>query len=217
LFSLLDRRGGLHALIQGPGDTVAVTLLRNAIPPASVLTFCDESVIVADDHIVDPARSYVAKLIEGYDITGIRRLFDSLDSSKPYVRRRLGLAADGRLSMERAALDVPGVADHVESTVWETIEQFRLVEPTDSVVLGLSGGVDSGSLLMLLAAYRDASAPNLKIQAVPSRTSTASGRRRLTSPCSWPTATRWYIRCLSQASQRKSSTSTAPWPRSSCT
>ncbi len=165
MFSLLDRRGGSHTLVQRPGDTVAVTLLRNAIPPASVLTFCDESTIVADDHIVDPARSYVAKLIEGYDITGIRRLFDSRDSSKPYVRRRLGLAADGSLGMERTALDVPSVAEHVEHMVREAIEQFRLVTPTDSVVLGLSGGVDSGSLLMLLAAYRDTSAPNLKIHA----------------------------------------------------
>lgn len=165
MFSLLDRRGGSHTLVQRPGDTVAVTLLRNAIPPTSVLTVCDESVIVADDHVVDPARSYVAKLIEGYDITGIRRLFDSRDSSKPYVRRRLGLAADGSLSMERAALDVPGTADHVEHMVRETIEQFELVTPADSVVLGLSGGVDSGSLLMLLAAYRDALAPNLKIHA----------------------------------------------------
>jgi len=165
MFSLLDRRGGLHALVQRPGDTVAVTLLRNAIPPTSVLTFCDESTIVADDHVVDPASSYVAKLIEGYDIAGIRRLFDSRDSSKPYVRRRLSLAANGSLDMERTALDVPGVAGHVEGTIRETIEQFRLVAPTDTVVLGLSGGVDSGSLLMLLAAYRDAAAPGLEIHA----------------------------------------------------
>jgi hypothetical protein len=57
MFSLLDRRGGLHALAQRPGDTVAVTLLRNAIPPTSVLTFCDQLTIVADDHVVDPDRS----------------------------------------------------------------------------------------------------------------------------------------------------------------
>jgi tRNA(Ile)-lysidine synthase TilS/MesJ len=67
--------------------------------------------------------------------------------------------------MERTALDVPGVAEHVEDTVRETIEQFRLVAPADAVVLGLSGGVDSGSLLMLLAAYRDAAAPSLEIHA----------------------------------------------------
>jgi tRNA(Ile)-lysidine synthase TilS/MesJ len=162
---LLDRRGGLHALVQRPGDTVAVTLLRNAIPPTSVLTFCDDSTIVADDHVLDPNSSYTAKLIEGYDIAGIRRLFDSRDSSKPYVRRRLALAANGSLDMERTALDVPGVAEHVEDTVRETIELFRLLTSTDAVVLGLSGGVDSGSLLMLLAAYRDVLAPDLEIHA----------------------------------------------------
>jgi tRNA(Ile)-lysidine synthase TilS/MesJ len=165
MFSLLDRRGGLHALAQRPGDTVAVTLLRNAIPPTSVLTLCNESTVVADDHVVDPANSYVARLIEGYDIIGIRRLFDGSDSSMPYVRRRLGLAANGSLDMERTALDVRGVARHVEDTVRETIEHFELITPADTVVLGLSGGVDSGSLLMLLAAYRDAAAPSLQIHA----------------------------------------------------
>lgn len=165
MFSLLDRRGGLHALVQRPGDTVAVTLLRNAIPPNSVLTFCDESAIVADDHVLDPSCTYVAKLIEGYDITGIRKLFESRDSSKPYVHRRLGLAANGSLSMERTALEVSGVADRVATTVRETIEQFSLLDTTSSVVLGLSGGVDSGSLLMLLAAYRDAACPGLEIHA----------------------------------------------------
>lgn len=165
MFSLLDRRGGSHTLVQRPGDTVASTLLRNAIPPTSVLTFCDESTIVADDHIVDPARSYVSKLIEGYDIAGIRRLFDSHDSSKPYVRRRLGLAVDGSLTMERTSLDVSGVAEHVEGVVRDTIDQFGLVTAPDKVVLGLSGGVDSGSLLMLLSQYRDSSAAGLEIHA----------------------------------------------------
>ncbi|NLU77767.1 hypothetical protein HCA58_05020 [Micromonospora sp. HNM0581] len=165
MFSLLDRRGGLHTLVQRPGDTVAATLLRNAIPPNSVLTFCDESSIVADDHVLDPNRSYLAKLIEGYDIAGIRKLFESRDSSRPYVHRRLALAANGSLSMERTALDVPGVADRVATVVRETIDQFSLLRPTSSVVLGLSGGVDSGSLLMLLAAYRDAACPGLEIHA----------------------------------------------------
>jgi tRNA(Ile)-lysidine synthase TilS/MesJ len=165
MFLLLDRRGGRHALVQRPGDTVAVTLLRNAIPPTSVLTFCNESTIVPDDHVVDPARSYVATLIEGYDIVRMRRLFDSRDSSMPYVHRRLALAVNGNLSMERTALDVSGVADRVETTVRETIEQFQLFESTGSVVLGLSGGVDSGSLLMLLAAYRDTVRADLHIHA----------------------------------------------------
>lgn len=159
MFSLLDRRGGMHTLINRPGDTIATALLRNFIPPTSVITFCDESDIVADEHVIDGGKSYVAKLIEGYDIEGLRRLFTSQDSSKPYVHRRLRVGLDGRLAMQRTSLDVGGVARHVETTVQDTIEQFSLVANGDKIVLGLSGGVDSGSLLMLLSTYLAPSAP----------------------------------------------------------
>lgn len=166
MFSLLDRRGGLHELEASPGDTVAVTLLRNGIPPTSVLTMCDGTNVVADDHVLDPARSYTARLIEGYDITRMRQLHERAADGAPYVKRRLSIAFDGRLDMERTALDVPEVATHVDSVVRDTIEQFSLLRPNDKVVLGLSGGVDSGSLLMLLADYRDHAGEQLDIHAV---------------------------------------------------
>ncbi|MEU9428336.1 asparagine synthase-related protein [Streptomyces sp. NPDC048342] len=164
--SLLDRRGGLHTLITQPGDTVASALLRNFIPPTSVVTYCEQNKLVADDHVLDPAQSYEARLIEGYDLVGIRRLFESRDSSASYIRRRLSVADTGMLSMERTPLDLPSAAVHVEATVRETIGEFGLVQGGDRLVLGLSGGVDSGSLLMLLAAYRDAAElPNVEIEA----------------------------------------------------
>jgi tRNA(Ile)-lysidine synthase TilS/MesJ len=158
MFSLLDRRGGMHALVHQPGDTVATALQRNFIPPTTVITLCGESDIVADEHVIDPGRSYVAKLIEGYDIDGIRRLFSSPDSSMPYVHRRMRIGVNGKLDMQRTPLDVDGVARHVEATVRDTIEGFGLIATGDKIVLGLSGGVDSGSLLMLLSAYRAAMA-----------------------------------------------------------
>jgi tRNA(Ile)-lysidine synthase TilS/MesJ len=165
-FSLLDRRGGVHTLIAQPGDTLASVLLRNHIPPTSVVAFCDEERIVADDHVIDPTRTYQARLIEGYDLAGIRRLFASRDSSKEYVRRRLSVSPAGTLAMERTALDVPAAAAHVETTVRETISEFALMRSGDRIVLGLSGGVDSGSLLMLLAAHRDAGhLPDIDIEA----------------------------------------------------
>jgi tRNA(Ile)-lysidine synthase TilS/MesJ len=156
MLSLLDRRGGLHSLIAQPGDTVAAALMRNSIPPPSVVTYCGEELIVPDDHVLDPANTYVARLIEGYDITGIRRLQESRDSSAAYVHRRLSIAPTGALTLERTPLDLPSAAAHVESVVHETLGEFALLGSGDKVVLGLSGGVDSGSLLMLLAAYRDA-------------------------------------------------------------
>ncbi|MDH6624408.1 tRNA(Ile)-lysidine synthase TilS/MesJ [Streptomyces sp. LBL] len=155
-FSLLDRRGGKHSLIAQPGDTVASVLLRNHIPPTSVLTYSGQERIVVDDHVIDPEQTYEARLIEGYDLAGIRRLFESRDSSAAYIRRRLSVASDGALAMERAPLDLPSAAAHVDTMVRETINEFKLMSDGDRVVLGLSGGVDSGSLLMLLAAHREA-------------------------------------------------------------
>ncbi|MDF5756218.1 asparagine synthase-related protein [Spongiactinospora sp. TRM90649] len=166
ILSLLDRRGGLHTLIAQPGDTVAAALLRNSIPPTSVVTTRGEETIVSDGHVLDPAETYVARLIEGYDIEGIRRLFESRDTSAEYVRRRLRVSPTGALDMERTPLDLEGAAEYVEGVVRDTIGEFGLLPAGDKVVLGLSGGVDSGSLLMLLAAYRDAiGAPGIEINA----------------------------------------------------
>ncbi|MEW2353731.1 asparagine synthase-related protein [Spirillospora sp. NPDC029432] len=120
------------------------------------MTYRDDDVIVPDHHVMDPDSSYVSRLIEGYDITGIRRLFQSHDSSAEYVRRRLSVAPTGALNMETTPLTLETAAAHVEGIVRETIGEFGLLEPNEPILLGLSGGVDSGSLLMLLAAYRDA-------------------------------------------------------------
>ncbi|QUQ68816.1 asparagine synthase-related protein [Kutzneria sp. CA-103260] len=171
MFSLLDRRGGLHTLITQPGDTLAAALLRNAIPPTSVVVLQDgvagseADQIVPDGHVIDPAINYTARLIEGYDIVGMLKLYESRDSSATYVRRRLGLSPNGHLRMERTPLDLAAAAEHVESVVRDTIAEGSLLGKGDRVVLGLSGGVDSGSLLMLLAAYRDAFGIDLTIDA----------------------------------------------------
>jgi tRNA(Ile)-lysidine synthase TilS/MesJ len=155
MLSLLDRQGGSHTLLAHPGDTVASALLRNSIPPPSVVTLCGDSEIVADDHVLDPASVYVAKLIEGYDISGIRQLYNSRDSSAAYVHRRLRMARTGAMYMERTRLDLGSAAAHVERIVEDTVHEFGLIKADDVIVLGLSGGVDSGSLLMLLAKWRD--------------------------------------------------------------
>ncbi|MEU6034127.1 asparagine synthase-related protein [Actinomadura sp. NPDC047616] len=141
-------------------------MLRNAIPPTSTVTYRGDDEIVPDHHVLDPDSTYVARLIEGYDIVGIRRLYQSHDSSAAYVHRRLGVDPTGALRMETTPLDLEGAEAHVEGVVRDTIAEFGLLETGDQVVLGLSGGVDSGSLLMLLAAYRDSgAAPGLNIHA----------------------------------------------------
>ncbi len=164
---LLDRRGGLHALDAQHNDTLAQALLRKGIPPTSVLAFRnDDNTVIADDTHLDADTTYTARLIEGYDIEGLRALYDRElspgGSAAPpdlgaftFLHRRLGVAPTGALTMERGSLDGDDVAKHVEETVFDTIDHFSLAPPGSSVVIGLSGGVDSGSLLMLLAKYRD--------------------------------------------------------------
>lgn len=175
LISLLDRRGELHELPHSPGDTIAQALLRNGIPPTSVVVYrnVDESPVADDSPIIVDA-GYTARLIEGYDIEGVRLLYSgvlgSVGLSTPtfegLLKRRLVVAPDGKLSMERHHLEPLVNAGHVEETVFDTIRQFDLLPVGRSVVLGLSGGVDSGSLLMLLSSYRRLkSAPDIHIHA----------------------------------------------------
>lgn len=164
---LLDRRGGLHQLPHEDGDTLAQTLLRYAIPPTSVLAFrnCDE-VVLSDDTRLDSDTTCTARLIEGYDIHGIRSAFTAPESpstansiagaSHSLLHRRLSIGETGTLALEQNPLSGGTVAEHVESVVHTTLDHFNLAPKDSRVVLGLSGGVDSGSLLMLLAGYRDA-------------------------------------------------------------
>jgi len=56
--------------------------------------------------------------------------------------------------MEERHLQTEDVVGLVESTVRDTLDRFGLVSPGQRLVLGLSGGVDSSSLLMLLDAAR---------------------------------------------------------------
>jgi tRNA(Ile)-lysidine synthase TilS/MesJ len=173
---LLDRRGGLHPLPHEPGDSVAATLLRHGVPPTSVIVYrnTDDS-IVADHGRLDPDALYTARLIEGYDLVSIRELYgpelagdSALDpAAEVFLKRRLSVAGDGGLTMERHELDPAATAEHVEETVFSTISTFGLLDGDVDVVLGLSGGVDSGSLLMLLSRYRDqvGSGSQINIQA----------------------------------------------------
>lgn len=164
MFYLLDRRGGLHQLPHDPGESVSRVLLKHGIPPTSVLVYRDTDESIVSDHaVLDVDSLYTARLIEGYDLVRIRDLYqDELTGdatlapdAELLLKRRLAVAPDGSLAMERHSLDPSEAAAHVEDTVFSTIDTFSLLGENADVVLGLSGGVDSGSLLMLLSRYRD--------------------------------------------------------------
>lgn len=170
MLHLLDRRGKVRLLPHAEGDTVATSLRRNLIPPPSVLVLrLDTEEILADDAVLSADVSYVARLIEGYDLSGILdAITDSpaSDDQANYLARRLAITRYGSLSMQRQHLDVSSTAESVQQRVTDTIEQFGLLSDANSVVLGLSGGVDSGSLLMLLSDYLSTSERAVQLRAV---------------------------------------------------
>jgi hypothetical protein len=162
LLFLLDRRGGLNALDHASGETLAQALLKAGVPPTSVVAFRnDDERIIPDDERLHEAITYTARLIEGYDINGVRTLFQdelgireepSAHESHTLLKRRLAVDPTGALHTERSRFDVDDTVTHVQRTVGDTIRRYGLLLPSDkTIVLGLSGGVDSGSLLMLLA------------------------------------------------------------------
>lgn len=137
------------------GEPVYDVLLRNNIPPPSVVVTADGDPI-ALDHEFSPGPSYEALVVEGYDLASIRSLyrFPGSAGGSIYTRRRLSIDDDGGTKMNYERFGGDGVEEHVERLICETIEQYGLVEAGDKVVVGLSGGIDSSALLAGLNAVR---------------------------------------------------------------
>lgn len=156
MFAFTDRLGQTVTLSARDGETVREVLSRANVPPVSVIVLSDGQV-VSDDHRLEPARDYAAALIEGYDIATIRDALNQLATSpgdEPYVARRLSLGVDGSLNATAQPLELDAVADRVEQRVTDTCDDFGLLPRGASVLIGLSGGVDSSALLIALDAAR---------------------------------------------------------------
>jgi len=159
LFTFIDRLGNQEVLTAFSGEQVEDILLRNHIPPSSVLVLKDGSP-VADTHEINLEVDYLATLIEGYDLSSIRNIYKnnrekySDESDAVYVKRRLSLTKSGAFDEESAALSLEEIASYVEATVLDTCVEFEMFNEGDGVLLGLSGGVDSSSLLLALSAAR---------------------------------------------------------------
>jgi tRNA(Ile)-lysidine synthase TilS/MesJ len=170
-FSLVDRRGRVTPLRvrTDQPETVAEVLLRSHIAPPSVLVFQDGRP-VPDSHPVDPQQDYQARLIEGFDLSGILEVFQQPGAGREwsagvYDSRRLVIAPTGELGLDQRTLDDEGVRRQVEATVEATVQRFALVDSSERLLLGLSGGVDSGSLLMLLAPLQEHASGSFKLVA----------------------------------------------------
>ena len=116
---------------------------------------------VTDSQRLEADGEFDARLIEGYDIEAILRAYgpsigDLLDphdatGSAVYEKVRFGFSEHGDLDVERVALGLDGVVELVDGTVSSTINEHSLIEGGSTVVVGLSGGVDSSALLIALA------------------------------------------------------------------
>jgi hypothetical protein len=165
----LDRTGRRDLLAAEPGERLEEVLRRNDIPPASALAL-REGEPVSDATRVEDGESYEVSLIEGYDIASIRHAYERLRElsdglPSAYTKRRLTLGRDGSIEVEASELDLEAVIDYVEETILETCESFELLGNGSRVLVGLSGGVDSGSLLLGLSSLRQRW-PALEIVAV---------------------------------------------------
>jgi len=149
--------GGQTGLAASGGERVGAVLFREGVPPSSVIVLRRE-IPVSDDHLLVPGESYEAQLIEGYDLATVRAARDALagadEGCAPYVQRRLYLTPIGGLETERQSMELDELAAYVEDTVYDTCAEFDLMPRGSSVLLGLSGGVDSTSLLLALDAVR---------------------------------------------------------------
>lgn len=159
MLEFIDRLGGRVTLEAHRGETLRAALERSGIPCTSVL-ITSESEPVADSTIYADQVRYEAALIEGYDIGSIRKARDRLfaplaaGTTAAHVERILSFDRQGGLTVEAVPLSVASTADSVERKVVETCTEFALVRPDAGLLIGLSGGVDSSSLLMALAAAR---------------------------------------------------------------
>lgn len=163
-----DRSGHTEVLVGTEHESIATVLRRNRIPTASVIVFSDGRPI-SENALLAAGAEYEAEQIEGFDLAAIREKYSQLEApvepETAYVKRRLILSRSGAMRAETAGESVDSVLDYVERTVYETCERFQLLDRDSRVVVGLSGGVDSGALLLSLAELRR-QLPGLEIVAV---------------------------------------------------
>lgn len=133
------------------GETVASVLIRNHIPTSSVITTLDEKP-VTEYCIINPEKDYTVKLIEGYDIGSIiSNVFNFDNSELNYTKRRVTFHLDGSLLNEAVPLNCDEVSEMVEENIKFAIQNYGMIDENDIVLVGLSGGVDSSSLLIALS------------------------------------------------------------------
>ena len=128
------------------GQPIAEVLLNNGLPPLSFVILADGNVI-SDTTQLRKSVDYQAFQIEGYDIELVRNLSPTSSSEGFYRNKLLNINSEGDIRAEEYTLGSEEFCNYIEQTLVETLENFDLITPNESVVIGLSGGVDSTALL----------------------------------------------------------------------
>lgn len=146
-----NRMGKTRELKYYSGESIESVLLRNKIPITSVISTVDEKPI-SEYAVIDNEKDYIIRLIEGYDIDAIiDDVFQKENVDSAYVKNRVLFDVDGSLITEHVAMNIDEVAEMVESNIEFAITNYGLIASGETVLVGLSGGVDSSSLLIALS------------------------------------------------------------------
>jgi hypothetical protein len=157
MFAFRDRLGDLDILDYMPDETAASVLWRNDIPPQSVVVTDAQGQPVRDDKPLEEDSRYTATLIEGYDIRAVQKALKGPSTCVEhacYTKRRTVLDAKGGVDPQLQEMDLQSIAAYVEETVAQTLTEFMPQRQLRRLLVGLSGGVDSSTLLYALDAVR---------------------------------------------------------------
>jgi len=157
-FIFKDRLGNETLLYAEEGQLVRDVLITNGIPPPSVVVESNGQ-IVHDDHRLLPNNYYEARLIEAYDINFLRDLYkpilESEGISSLYSKRLFLISKNGNIvKNERNLKSLNQLASLIEDRVYDTVATYKLINQNDSVLIGLSGGVDSSAMTTILSEIR---------------------------------------------------------------
>lgn len=150
-----DRLQNSNQLSSFDGERLIDLLRRYCIPQNSVVCVL-EGIPINEESLIESHKSYTIQLIEGYDIHQILNRYNNykVSDNKNYLKTKFLLDIKGDVITERAELSLEELSEYVFQTVLQTAEEYQLFKKGDKVLIGLSGGVDSSALAIVLSQLR---------------------------------------------------------------
>jgi len=158
---LVEQNSEIIELDCSSGDTIFQSLLRNHIPPESVVV-TEEDKLIPKLKTVQSGRTYRAYLMERYDVVAQTERYNSrVLENAATVSRQLSLGDDVRIDQKGLSLDE--LSATVEKRLIEVVDRYEMFEMDETVALAYSGGIDSSALLLALTAVNN-ELPNITLR-----------------------------------------------------